>query len=97
MNTDLPVAAFIFVSIYFFFRMLQGVTGTRCVLAGLSLGLALVTKYTALLDVPILFLLGIAVILSPRPIILRLGGFAHTSVTGGPQAARPRALWSSSG
>jgi hypothetical protein len=81
MNTDLPVAAFIFVSIYFFFRMLQGVTGTRCVLAGLSLGLALVTKYTALLDVPILLLLGIAVILSPRPIILRLGGFAHTSVT----------------
>jgi hypothetical protein len=82
MNTDLPVATLFFLSVYVFFRMIQAVTWARLALAGISLGLALVTKYTAALGVPIFFLLGIGFALSPRPIVLQLRGFAEGSVTG---------------
>ncbi len=81
MNTDLPVATFFFLSVYCFFRLTQAATWARLVLAGISLGLALVTKYTAVLAVPILVLLGVGFALSPRPFVLQLRGFPRTSVT----------------
>ena len=85
MNTDLGVACFFFATFYFFSRTTESVTLTRLLLAGLSLGLALVTKYSAVLAVPILFLLGIAIALSPGPMTLRLGGRFPTVVTDRPR------------
>jgi 4-amino-4-deoxy-L-arabinose transferase-like glycosyltransferase len=85
MNTDLGAACFFFASIYAFARVVREVTLVRLVLAGLSLGLALVTKYSTLLAGPTLLLLGIAVVLSSRPMAQRLGGSAPTILTDRPR------------
>ncbi len=72
MNTDLGVACFLFLTMYFFSRMIQEVTLARSLLAGLSLGMALATKYSALWAPPILIALGFGLL--PRPMTFRFRG-----------------------
>ncbi len=72
MNTDLGVACFLFLTLYFFSRMLREVTLGRVLSAGLCLGMALATKYSALWAPPILIILGFGLL--GRPMTFRFRG-----------------------
>lgn len=68
-TTDLGVTCFLFVAVYCFWRWLNrrgksSSTWSRLAAAGLTLGLALVSKYSALLLIPILALIGLVHILT---------------------------------
>ena len=65
-TTDLGVTCFLFVAVYCFWRWLNHPTRLRLAAAGLTLGLALVSKYSALLLIPILALIGLTHILASR-------------------------------
>ena len=65
-TTDLGVTCFMFMAVYCFWRWLKHPTPPRLVAAGLTLGLALVSKYSALLLIPILALIGLVHILITR-------------------------------
>ena len=53
--TDLMVALFIFSTIYFLWKLIvQGYTATRLIATGISLGLALASKFTAAMLIPII-------------------------------------------
>jgi len=68
-TTDLGVTCFLFVAVYCFCRWLNHPTQLRLIAAGFTLGLALVSKYSALLLIPILALIGLTHILtSGQPI-----------------------------
>lgn len=68
-TTDLGVTCFLFMAVYCFWRWLNHPTWSRLAAAGLTLGLALVSKYSALVLIPILALIGLAHILtSGQPI-----------------------------
>jgi hypothetical protein len=76
MNTDLGVACFFLIAVYFFRRLVNEVTPARVVWVGLAFGLALITKYSALLVLPVLFLLATSAVLSREPLAVRLRGSA---------------------
>jgi len=68
-TTDLGVTCFLFVAVYCFWRWLNhrgksSSTWLRLAAAGLTLGLALVSKYSALVLIPILSLIGLVHILT---------------------------------
>jgi len=63
-TTDLGVTCFLFVAVYCFWRWLIHPTWSRLAVAGLTLGLALMSKYSALVLIPILALIGLAHILT---------------------------------
>ncbi|MCK4300986.1 MAG: glycosyltransferase family 39 protein, partial [Planctomycetes bacterium] len=65
-TTDLGVTCFLFVAVYCFWRWLNQPAWSRLAAAGFTLGLALVSKYSALLLIPILALIGLAHILISR-------------------------------
>ncbi len=65
-TTDLGVTCFLFIAVYCFWRWLNYPTRPRLAAAGLTLGLALVSKYSALVLIPILALIGLAHILISR-------------------------------
>jgi hypothetical protein len=65
-TTDLGVTCLVFIAVYCFWRWLNYPTRPRLAAAGLTLGLALVSKYTALLLIPILALIGLTHILASR-------------------------------
>jgi hypothetical protein len=73
-------ACFIFITIYGFYRLVQRVSLTNLVLAGFALGLALVTKFSTLTVIPILLVLVGCVVISGRPVELRLVGVSCASV-----------------
>jgi len=57
-RTDLLVSFFIFGTIYLLWKLImQGYTKTRLILVGISLGLALASKYTAIFLIPVIVLL----------------------------------------
>ncbi|MGD9028804.1 MAG: glycosyltransferase family 39 protein [Anaerolineae bacterium] len=56
-TTDLVLTCFVFLAVYAFERLLLYPTAGRCALAGLSLGLALGSKVSALLLLPVFVLL----------------------------------------
>ncbi len=56
-TTDVGAALFFAAAVYCFWRMLEKPTAGRGVLAGIALGLALLTKFTCLLLVPLLIAL----------------------------------------
>ncbi len=68
MNTDVGIACFSFLTIYFFSRLLEEIKLPNLLLTGLLLGLALVTKYSALWIIPMLFLLGMIAVFRRRPL-----------------------------
>ena len=65
-TTDLGVTCFMFVAVYCFWRWLNRPTWSRLAAAGLTLGLALVSKYSALVLMPVLLLIGLVHILISR-------------------------------
>ncbi len=73
-NTDFGAAAFIFLAIYSFYRLAHRVSIPHLLLAGFSLGLALITKFSTLPLFPMLCLLGASVILAPHTIEVGLTG-----------------------
>jgi 4-amino-4-deoxy-L-arabinose transferase-like glycosyltransferase len=58
-TTDLGVTCFLFMAVYCFWHWLNHPTWSRLAAAGLTLGLALVSKYSALVLMPILPLIGL--------------------------------------
>ncbi len=65
-TTDLGVTCFMFIAVYCFWRWLNHPTWPRLAVAGLTLGLALASKYPALVLMAILPLMGLAHILIGR-------------------------------
>ncbi len=72
-STDLGITLFMFLTVVAFARLLDGITLHRLLLAGLCLGAALGTKFSAVGLLPILGLLGLGVAVSPEPLPVRLG------------------------
>jgi len=54
-TTDIVAVAFMFIAIYYLWRYDNQQTKTRLAIAGVTLGLALLTKYSALILVPLTF------------------------------------------
>jgi hypothetical protein len=72
-STDLGITLFTFLTVIAFERLLEGVTARRLLLAGLSLGAALGTKFSGVGLLPILGLLGLTVALAPASLPVTFG------------------------
>src|SRR6266852_1234844 len=59
-TTDLPVTCWFFGAVYAFYRYSESPTARRLILSGLATGLALVTKHSAAVLLPVLVLLAVA-------------------------------------
>ncbi len=84
-TTDMGAACFIFLTLYSFYRLAHRVSIFHVALAGLSLGLALVAKFSTLQLLPILLPLGIGVVLAHHTMEMRLPGRIGPSVEGRPK------------
>jgi hypothetical protein len=73
-TTDLGAALFIFACVAAFERMTARLTAARVMLAGLALGAALATKFSALILLPVLVVLAVVVALRREPLSMALGG-----------------------
>lgn len=73
-TTDLPVAGFLFLGVYRFFRALQKTTGWNVLLLGLAVGGCLVTKFSGVLVFPMLLLVGAVFVFSGQQGELKLRG-----------------------
>ncbi len=82
MNTDLAMAGFFFVTCYCFSRLARGVTLLRVLSTGITLGLALTTKYTAVMAFPILLLLALGLAFSRVPLDVRVAGWSPAVLRG---------------
>ncbi len=71
--TNVPVACFIFITVYFFWRLLRRPTTGNLLLSGLFFGLAQATKLSAIVLGPILALLALGQILAGRELRLPFG------------------------
>ena len=81
-TTDIATACFMFMTIYYWYQLTQTVTWTRAVLAALTFGLCLLSKYSSLSLAAILFVLGAIVVASPQALRLDLRGFRPAVVQG---------------
>lgn len=63
---DMPLTAFSLISLYYFWRSMYEKSASRSLLAGLFLGLALLSKFTAALLLPVEIVLGILVMVRSR-------------------------------
>jgi hypothetical protein len=72
-TTDIGAALFIFVAVVAFDRLTEDATPARLILAGVTLGAALATKFSAVVLFPVLLCLGLATVLSRQPIPVRFG------------------------
>lgn len=79
-HTDLGATCFMFLTVYGFYRLVHGISVSRLLFAGFSLGLALVTKFSTLLLLPMLVVLGVAVVVAPHSIEVCLKGVPHIHV-----------------
>ncbi|MFN7927884.1 MAG: glycosyltransferase family 39 protein [Blastocatellia bacterium] len=66
-TTDLPVAGFLFLAVYRYFRALQQTTAANVLLVGLAVGGCLVTKFSGVLIFPMLLLVGSVFVFSRQP------------------------------
>jgi len=71
-NTDLALTCFVFLTVFGFYRLSDKITLARAVLTGLSFGLAMSTKFTALWLIPILLILGLIRVFSRQGIVLEI-------------------------
>lgn len=83
-TTDLGIAAFIFIATYYFIRFLKDPSPQHIALAGLTLGLAELAKFSAIILIPLFGLLVIVNSLTKQPA-------AGTSAS--MRAFRTKALW----
>ncbi|MBA7678501.1 hypothetical protein ES703_86777 [subsurface metagenome] len=67
-TSDLVLACFSFIAVYYFWLFIKEPTRKGLLLSGATLGLALLSKYSAILLFPIYFLIGIAVLFSKMKI-----------------------------
>jgi hypothetical protein len=72
-TTDLGVALFLFLSVMAFERLLERATLDRLLLAGCAVGAALATKFSGLVVLPILAVLGLVAALDREPMPSGLG------------------------
>jgi hypothetical protein len=80
-TTDIATACFMFWALYGWYHLMQAVTWPVVTLTGLALGLALISKFTALSLFPVFLVVGIfASIISRTPFHIQLGGCVHRSV-----------------
>ncbi len=79
-NTDFGATVFICLAIFSFCRLMHRVSILHLSLAGFSLGLALITKFSTLLLFPMILLLGAGFVLAPHTIEVGLPGSACTRV-----------------
>ena len=77
-TTDLGAALFIFAGVAAFERVTSRVTASRVLLAGLALGAALSTKFSALILLPALAILAAVVAVRAEPLTLALAGAPRT-------------------
>jgi hypothetical protein len=67
-TTDLGLACFLFIGVYTFYRALCRLTAGNILLAGLTVGLALVVKFSGVLIFPMLVLVSAAFVFSRTPV-----------------------------
>ncbi len=72
-TTDLPVASFLFLGVFCYFRSLQKLTVVNMLLLGLAVGGCLITKFSGLLIFPMLLLVGTVFVFSQHPSQILLG------------------------
>ncbi|MHB1023379.1 MAG: ArnT family glycosyltransferase [Acidobacteriaceae bacterium] len=65
-TTDMGISCFMFATVYAFYRYVKAPSYARLVLVGLAAGLALASKHTGILLLPMLILLAISEILRPE-------------------------------
>ena len=73
-TTDLALALFFFLSVAAFDRLTRRATVPRLSAAGLALGAAFATKFSAPVLLPVLAALGMVAVFSPEPVASRLRG-----------------------
>ena len=71
-TTDLPVAGFLFIAVYTFYRALNRMTPWRVSLTGLAASCALISKFSGVLVFPMFALVGAVFIFTQTPITLAL-------------------------
>ena len=81
-NTDMGLAFFCLLALYCFDRALRKTTPVRVALAGLTLGLALLVKYSALPILPVFFILTIVRIVQKTPVRAGLTGESEIAERG---------------
>jgi hypothetical protein len=79
-TTDIATACFIFWTLFGWYQLMRTVTWPRLVLAGSALGLALISKFTALSLFPILLLLGVFATFWCPPLQIQLSGLTPRTV-----------------
>ena len=80
-TTDMGAALFIFATVAAFERLVAGVTVARVAGAGLALGAAFATKFSAVILLPVLALLAAVVVLRTDPVTVRIGPRPRTLAT----------------
>jgi len=75
-TTDIATACFMFLTIYGWYQLAQGITWTRILFPALTVGLGLLTKFTTLPLIVMFLLIGSVVVMIPQPLQLRLRGLA---------------------
>lgn len=73
-TSDIATACFMFLTLFGWYHMMRGVTWSRLAFTSLALGLALVSKFTALILFPIALVAGSLIALSSEPLRLQLKG-----------------------
>src|SRR5574341_226443 len=81
-TTDIATACFMFLTIYGWYQLTQGITWARILLPALTVGLGLLAKFTTLPLILIFLLIGSVVVMTPQPLQLRLRGLGPRSVAG---------------
>jgi hypothetical protein len=77
-TTDLGLALFFFLTVVAFERLGERATRGRLILAGLALGAAFATKFSAPILVPVLVVLGTVAVVAREPMVSALSGPART-------------------
>jgi 4-amino-4-deoxy-L-arabinose transferase-like glycosyltransferase len=80
-TTDLAVACFMFIAVYLFHRALNRLTLINGLLAGLAIGLALASKFSGVLVLPMLALIGAAFAYSGSPLNVSLPKIGARTIT----------------
>jgi len=73
-TTDMGITLFVFLSVIAFERLGERVSWPRVVAAGLAVGAAFATKFSALILLPVLAALGVARVLQAQPLEVALPG-----------------------
>jgi hypothetical protein len=71
-NTDLGATCFFYITIYGFYRLFHRVSASRLLLTGLALGLALGTKHSSIILIPVMWLLALSLVASRRSVAMKL-------------------------